>query len=372
MATPRFEKLSKGGRVALLSTVTLVLCVALALVAEGAVRVRQWMKYGYLARVEDTFVSDPESGLRLLIPNKVTGGIAINSLGFRGPELAVPKPAGTVRLAFVGASTTYCAEVTDNEHVWPHLVTSALGKARPDVHFDYVNAGVPGYGVSTSLTHLNYKVAPLDPDVIVIYHATNDLSQNSLDLARARGVAQKRTEQTLSWLSQYSLLAYLVEKNLLINEQQQHAADQQAKLAFDVEEVTAPFKADLLALVRRSQEVAPVVVLATFSFRLRHGQTPEEQAAAAATSLYYMPYMSIDGLLRAADAYNVAIREVAAETGAVVVEVAEEIPGDALHFVDSVHFTDQGSAAIADLVTRRLLEPATLDLVIHGHATHER
>src|SRR5690242_17704145 len=91
--------------------VVVVGCLTGLFLLEMAVRVRQWTRYGSMRSVEDTFTFDPVARLRVPIAGKTTGSIRINSLGFRSPELAVPKPIGVVRLAFLGGSTTYCAEV---------------------------------------------------------------------------------------------------------------------------------------------------------------------------------------------------------------------------------------------------------------------
>ena len=55
------------------------------------------------------------------------------------------KPPGTYRIAFLGGSTTYCAEVSGDDKTWPYLVVEALKAGYPDRRFDYVNVGVPGY-----------------------------------------------------------------------------------------------------------------------------------------------------------------------------------------------------------------------------------
>ena len=67
-----------------------------------------------------------------------------------------------------------------------------------------------------------------------------------------------------------------------------------------------------------------------------------------------MPYMTPAGLIESFDAYNDAIRKVAREEGAILVEAAHAVPGEASQFVDSVHFNDQGSATMADIVAPAL------------------
>src|SRR5262245_29794104 len=247
--------LSRTKRVLTLAMVVFLAVLATFALAEVGVRIRHRLKFGDLWGIEQTYTVDRVSGLRIPVPGGSFGGIRINSLGFRGPELVVPKPPNTVRLAFLGSSTTFCAEVSSNENTWPHLVTEALRTRWPGVLIDYVNGGVPGYSVNHSLRNLDQRIAPLAPDVIVIYEGHNDLSGNSFALAVDKGLASRRTEQGLSWPSKYSLLWYLLEKNLLVLTQRRSATETVGKLEFGREEIVAPFRTDLQTLVRRAQDV---------------------------------------------------------------------------------------------------------------------
>ena len=348
------QKPSKLKLSLLLAALVFVVMVGLFAAAETAVRIRQWIKYGTAFEIEDTYTVDPVSGLRIPKPGGSFGPVRINSLGFRGPEITVPKPAATLRVAFLGSSTTYCADVSGNDAVWTNLVIEALRKKWPTLSVDYVNAGVPGFTVKNTLQNLEMRVAPLRPDIIVIYEGHNDISRNSFELAVQAGLIQKRLGQQLSWPSRYSLLWYLVEKNLLILKQQR-TATVVPKLEFDPETLVAPFRHDLRDLVRASQKVADLVVVTTLSNRLRSEQAAEQRLHASVTHLYYMPYMSTDGLIEAYTSYNAAIRQVAKESSALLVSEENSIPGDEKDFVDSIHFTDKGSRAMAERVTRVLL-----------------
>jgi len=252
---------------------------------------------------------------------------------------------------------------------WPHLVVERLKARWPRIHFDYVNGGVPGYVVNSSLQNLLIRIKPLQPDIVVIYHATNDLSRNSYQLALKAGIVKPRAEMQKSWLSDHSLLWYLIEKNLRIKSHQEKASDQTKKLQFKLEDLAIPFQADLISLVEESKNVAPIVALATFSHRLRRNQTSEEQIQAAVTSLYYMPYMTIPGLLDAFEAYNNIIRDVAQATDTLLIDQEMDIPGDGEHFSDSVHFTDRGSVAMADRVAKALVRSKTVSTLIADKTT---
>lgn len=332
---------------------------------EGALRLRQWVKYGTSAGTFYRLQRDRVSGLDVPVPGHRVGPIRIDSLGFRGPEIEMPKPAGRVRVAFLGGSTTFCAEASSQERTWPHLVVEALRAAYPETQFDYVNGGCAGYSTAQSLLNLKYRVAPLQPDVIVIYHATNDLTQDSRALAVSQGLYdESATEET--WLSRHWLTWYLMEKNLRYRARRR-AREGQRCLEFEPEELSRPFRARLTQLIQESQVVASVVCVVTFSIRARPGQTPEEMSDSMASSLYYMPFMSIDGLMQGFAEYDRVIREVARATGAILVEDEDSIPGDAVHFNDSVHFLDPGLELQAARVSAGLLAAqAFQELVAHS------
>lgn len=341
-----------------LSFALIGLLVALVLV-EALVRLRQWQRYGTTLTSYYHFATDPATGLRIPEPGHSVGPITIDSLGFRGPELERPKPPLRIRVAFLGASTTFCAEASAREATWPHLVVEGLEAAAPELEFDYVNGGAGGFTVSDSLLSLEHRVAPLEPDVIVYYEATNDLTVDTRRLAIEAGLYEAGEGEPSS-IGDWWLTWYLVEKNL--QQRRRRGADE--LLRYDPRSLSRPFEERLTRLVRAAQERAPVVLLVTFSIRVRPEQSPEVQRAGAASALYYMPFLDVAGLLAGYAEYNRVIRAVAGVTGAILVEGEDSIPGDALHFADSVHFRDPGLVLQARRVLHGLLAaPAYQELV---------
>lgn len=337
-----------------MSTLLVVIVVALMLgLAEGAVQFRQWLSQGHSGKLSDLF--EQQGDLRVLIPGTTTRTISINSLGFRGPPLIQQKPAGTLRIAFVGASTTFCAEVSGNDVTWPHLVTESIQKGYPEVGVDYINAAAPGYTVKASLHNFRRRVAPLHPDVTIIYHAANDLSWETRSLAEEQGVYEGQGKEKNSWLARHSQLWYLVVKNLHIKRAQRDALDAKGRLEFLPSKLGSHFRKHLTQLVNEAKKVSEVVALATFSQQIRPEQTPEQQFSAAASALYYTPFMEPEGLMKAFRRYNQIIVEVASETGAVLIGGEAIIPGDNEHFNDTVHFKDAGSRIMAQRVSETLL-----------------
>ena len=347
-----------------LIAITIVAVLILSALAEGAVRVRQYFKYGITTSQQSLYRDDPSTGLRVLIARSQSGPISVNSLGFRGPEIPARKPQGRIRIAFLGASTTYCAEVSSNEAVWPHIVVEQLRQRYPGVEFDYVNGGVPGYSVASSLKNFNYFVGKLEPDLVVIYHATNDLSYEARELALKRGLIQSIHINRESWLQQHSLLWDLALKNIRVLTVQHGAESAQGRLEVDGPSLGKEFRKDLESLVDTIQKSGPAIALATFSTRIRGEQSVEDKKRAAVSALVYMPFMTLDGLVAGYTRYNQIIREVAAEKGTWLIDGENDIPGDAAHFFDTAHFTDAGSRAMAERVVRSLSADARIERLI--------
>ena len=104
-----------------------------------------------------------------------TGGLVTNQFGFRGPPLALAKPPKTIRIAFVGASTT--SNNHDFPFSYPERVTYWLNRFaaanRLDVRFEGLNAGREGINSEDMPSIVQYELLPLDPDLAVYYEGSN-------------------------------------------------------------------------------------------------------------------------------------------------------------------------------------------------------
>lgn len=338
--------------------VTAALAILFTLIAvEIGIRVRQWIRYGVTHHYAGgKLTKDEKTDLIAPTPGGKIGDININSLGFRGPEITDFKPSGTLRIAFLGASTTFCAEIRDDFSTWPHQVVERLKAPFPNLDIDYVNAGVGGYTTEQSLKRLESQVARLSPDVVVIYHANNDLARETAKLARQAGLYHRNEED---WLERYSLAWYLIKKNLLIRYRSWNAKRGRGRLDLETVEFTEGFRNRLGVLVNKSLESTDTVVLPTFSYKIRREQDEEERLRNAEVAIYYMPYLTPDSLLLGYERYNEVIREVALETGALLVETELLIPADDEHFADTMHLKVAGAVVLAEAIADALgAEPA--------------
>ena len=117
-----------------------------------------------------------------------------NSLGFRGPDVAVPKPAGRRRVVCMGESTTYCTGIADDAATYPAQLQAYLARACPKLDIEVVNAGVGGYTSVENVLRCLFHVAPLEPDVIVYYYTHNDVYAR-----RMPGLSRDYREYSRSW-----------------------------------------------------------------------------------------------------------------------------------------------------------------------------
>jgi hypothetical protein len=215
-----------------------------------------------------------------------------------------------------------------------------------------VNCGSGGFRTLHSFRSLKARVMPLEPDVMVFYGATNDLTVASQKRASADGLWSKE-ENDSPEAGQFSMTIYLIEKNIRHLLRTREGARE--LLECDPRELSPVFEEDLANLVRFAQEEDLVVALVTFSVWIRHDQTPEQQDEAADPARFFMPFLDARGLLAGYDEFNRVIREVAAREGTILIEGEDRIPGDAEHFRDTVHFSDPGLRIQADRVLEGLL-----------------
>ena len=105
----------------------------------------------------------------------------VNALGYRGPEIALPKPDETYRIVAMGGSTTYGAHLESWRDAYPHLLERQLRETFGYGDVEVVNAGVPSYSSWESLVSLALRIPDLAPDMIIVYHALNDVSARLVD-----------------------------------------------------------------------------------------------------------------------------------------------------------------------------------------------
>ncbi len=149
-------------------------------------------------------------------PNYHSEGTYHNSLGYRNEEFPVAKPAGTYRIVALGGSSTYTEKVKENEKTFTAQLEKILQQQYHYANVQVINAGVPAYTTWESLVNLEFRVLDLEPDLIIIYHNTNDVTARLVKPETYRGDNSGARKQwsppPIPWWEHSTLLRILSRK----------------------------------------------------------------------------------------------------------------------------------------------------------------
>ena len=95
-----------------------------------------------------------------------------NSLGCRGPEYPIPRPAGRRRILAIGDSFTVGVGVHEQDTFSAQL-QRRLGERRPGV-YEVINCGVSGYATREERLHYELIGSKYEPEVVLISFVSND------------------------------------------------------------------------------------------------------------------------------------------------------------------------------------------------------
>jgi hypothetical protein len=112
------------------------------------------------------------------------GFVSVNSAGFRGPQWAIARPTGTLRIAVIGDSFTQAPQVAYDE-TFCAVAERALGgcKGFRGRKVQVMNFGTDAYGTAQELITLRRHVWQYSPDAVVLaFFSGNDVRNNSVVL----------------------------------------------------------------------------------------------------------------------------------------------------------------------------------------------
>lgn len=96
-----------------------------------------------------------------------------NALGYRNGDITIPKPDDTYRIVALGGSTTH-GWISTRDEAYPAVMENHLHDTYGYDQTEVINAGVPTYTAIHSSINLQTRVAELEPDMVILYHAVND------------------------------------------------------------------------------------------------------------------------------------------------------------------------------------------------------
>ncbi|MEM9379623.1 MAG: SGNH/GDSL hydrolase family protein [Planctomycetota bacterium] len=300
--------------------------------------------------------------------------------GFRGDDLPLPKPEGTLRIACLGGSSTYATGPTRDEFTWPARLQALLEGRLADRDVDVLNGGVPSWNSFECLGNLAFRVLPYEPDIVLVYLSTND--------AEAALWPDPRTDNShyrLAWPTfRESPLEGIFDRSVTYLVWRKYATDyleQRADLGFHGKVIPPGSVGEALQQYRLPEELLDPSDVGFENFRRNlvsitalaraHGATP-----VLMTQAIWSPEPESDHMLHgkqrlAAQARMTDIvREVAAGEDVPLVEMKAFLEDAATEqaaeggaqgvFVNNVHLTDEGSALFAERLADELVRLGVL------------
>jgi lysophospholipase L1-like esterase len=295
----------------------------------------------------------------------------IDNLGYRGDSLAMPKPAGEVRIFMVGGSTTECVFLDDSEAVTRRL-QDRLRAAYPGVDIRVYGAGKSGDKSWDHVAMVTHRIAHLQPDVVIVFAGFNDFLSSVLakdyllrgDTAPGRRVPSRvvvrmaTSELQLYRLAHAALHRFDPAETTIHSQYRQAARKARARREVPLPAADpTPFEENLRTLVGAIQAQGARAVLMT---QASSWNSPDPVAA----QWHWMtghperfPERDLDaGLGR----FNARTRAVGAELGAPVADLAAALPRRMDYFYDDVHFNVLGADRAAALLAETLVRSGAI------------
>jgi len=293
-------------------------------------------------------------------------GITTNSFGWRGPELPLNRPDNTIRIAFVGASTT--AAPHSFKYSYPDYIRSWLQRwraaSRLPVQFEVINAGREGIDSTSIAAIVRDELAPVDPDIVVYYEGANQFGLADY-IVWPGGIIPSRPGHTRPWLLE-SVSALVVRLRGLrdpftvrrdeprkprlpvawpedLNEQDPQL--DHPRLTLELPTVVRDLDAMRAALSARGGRLA----MSSFVWCVRDGMQLDPDADVGVYGYLndmFWPF-SYAYIRRLADFQNRAFRKYAATRGLDFIDIAASYPLDPRLFNDGVHMTQSGTKLMA-------------------------
>lgn len=115
--------------------------------------------------------------------------IRTNSLGFRGAEIEMPKPAQVYRVVVLGDETIFAPETPDEDHFIRHLTN--LLQQRTRLKIEIINAGVPGACPLTEFLSFKNRLLAIQPDLVLLHFDWSDVADDRLLRRSTRSDTQR-------------------------------------------------------------------------------------------------------------------------------------------------------------------------------------
>jgi hypothetical protein len=335
---------------------TLSCLIIAALVLEAAARIDDRITYG--ASIFENYSNESlyviEGSKKRGKPHARFKKWALNSLGFRGPELEV----GSTRVVCFGSSETFgLYESEGNE--FPRQLERQLNHENRGNHFQVVNVAYPGETLRSAATRVDEVLAAIKPEFAVIYPSPG----NYIWLPWLKPGGGSRTNRFELRIAENvrtlakDILPLPVQDWMRRREISRESAKYGTLPRIPQENVEV-FQKDLATLVQALQIRGVKVLLVTHATYFQEPLDPRQKQLLTAWRRFF-PMLEEAGFLDMETRMNGAVRSVALQYRIPMIDAERKLARGAENFADFSHFTDKGAKELASEISIALLNVET-------------
>lgn len=317
----------------------------------------------------------------------------INNSGFRGEEIELEKGDDTFRVFVLGGSTVFCGDVPiEDTHCG--VLQRELRRAYPNHTIEVQNAGVDWHSSAHSVIKLLMNVQDFDPDLIIVFHAINDILRSLSPDAFAEGPYRRDYSHYYGAVANYvhprSSGRFMLDmyfgfwcSDFRFDRIRVLGPDgngiKGAKMLFAPKavEVDIPewksvgsFERNMRDLVTIARAKGIPLLMANQPYFYRDDLTPREREVVWFPETHQSngEKPSIASMIAAMELFNGVSERIAAETGTRFVDLERVVPKTLEYFYDDVHYTRPGNAAVAQAFLEAILDWGIVDETFEARA----
>lgn len=290
--------------------------------------------------------------------------VSLNELGFRGN----PKPShfdSVITIITVGGSTTACSFLSDHK-TWPYLLGERLDQQQGNIWVN--NAGMDGHSTFGHQVLLQDHLLRLKPKIVLFLIGVNDVENG-----------KPTYMEQLARKDRYNNLRYFLSNNsevynLCLTLWRQWRAKKLAVTGSGLEDLTSlpAVQVSDKALSARLQDQIPFIqgyrqrVLQLIDTCLRHHIIPVMvtqpcRGGIGTDSVTKVNLETVKDWLGNGKSswtilqlYNDELRKICKEKDVFLIDLAAALPKNSLYFYDHIHFTNEGAARVAEILSDTL------------------
>lgn len=275
---------------------------------------------------------------------------------------------GVSRIVAIGGSVTRAGHMP-REKRYPAVLQTLLNSPNGQQQFQVLNAGMDWW--TTKHSHVNYVtyLRRWRPRTAIVMHAMNDLYRSCRPGRFSIGAYD------VQWAHFYGpairgahpgtfLESIIGGRTAWQLERRFYSSWRNRPVDYGLDRFVSlsEFEFSLRSLVRTLRQDSVRVVLLTEPFLYKEQMSAEESAAlwfadmfcVSPNSWWIREMPSTLSMMRAEEAFNATIVRVGREEQVEVIDLAADLPRSLEFFVDDVHLTEKGTAAVAAAVAKQL------------------